>query len=155
MKKNSNNTVGIVTKLVTPIVSELGLELWDVRFEKEGSTWILRVILDNAEGISMTDCEAVSRPLDKLLDEADPIEQSYCLEVSSAGIERELTKEWHFEQSIGKKMRVKLIRPLDGEREFFGNLVKYEKDSIEIEGEDKSYTLKIADVAYIRWYAEF
>lgn len=103
MKKNGGNTVKIVTDLVKPIVDELGLILWDVRFEKEGSIWLLRVIIDKVGGVSVDDCEAVSRPLDKLLDEVDPIDQSYCLEVASAGLERELTKSWHFDECIGKK----------------------------------------------------
>jgi ribosome maturation factor RimP len=155
MKKNGGNTVKIVTELVKPIIDELGLILWDVRFEKEGSIWLLRVIIDKVGGVSVDDCEAVSRPLDKKLDEVDPIDQSYCLEVASAGLERELTKPWHFEESIGKMVQLKLIRPYNGEREFVGKLQKFENDAVSIECEDHNYTFLLNDVAYVKLYFEF
>ncbi len=155
MKKNGNNTVSIVTQILQPLISEQNLILWDVQFEKEGSMWILRIIIDKEDGISLTDCEALSRPLDKLLDETDPIEQSYCLEVSSAGIERQLTKQWHYDESIGKQVQLRLIRPINGERDFIGKLNKYENDSVFIDCEGNENTFLINDLAYIRWYAEF
>lgn len=157
MKKGGNSTVNVVSDLVAPLIKEQELILWDVRFEKEGSMWLLRVIIDKKpDGVSIADCEALSRPLDKLLDEVDPIEQSYCLEVASAGIERELTKDWHFEESMGKKIQIKLIRPYNGEREFIGILTKYENNQVSIVCEnDDEYTFTINDTAYIRWYVEF
>ena len=85
MASGKKNTVGIVTDLVRPITDELGLDLWDVRFEKEGSTWYLRIFLDKEEGVNIDDCENVSRRLSPILDETDPIVQSYTLEVSSPG----------------------------------------------------------------------
>lgn len=156
MKKNSNNTVGIVSDLIAPLIKEQDLILWDVRFEKEGSLWLLRIIIDKKpNGVSIDDCEKLSRPVDKLLDQVDPIEQSYCLEVSSAGLERELTKDWHFEESIGELVQVKLIRPYNGEREFIGKLIKYESNQITIERENDVYTFAKNETAYIRWYVEF
>lgn len=89
MASGKKNTVGIVTDLVRPITDELGLDLWDVRFEKEGSTWYLRIFLDKEEGVNIDDCENVSRRLSPILDETDPIVQSYTLEVSSPGIGRD------------------------------------------------------------------
>lgn len=156
MKKNSNNTVGVVSDLIAPLIKEQDLILWDVRFEKEGSLWLLRIIIDKKpDGVSIDDCEKLSRPVDKLLDEADPIDQSYCLEVASAGLERELTKDWHFEESIGKVIQVKLIRPYNGEREFIGKLIKYELNQITIECENDVYTFTKNETAYIKWYVEF
>lgn len=92
MAPGKKNTVGIVTDLVRPITDELGLDLWDVRFEKEGSTWYLRIFLDKEEGVNIDDCENVSRRLSPILDETDPIVQSYTLEVSSPGIGRDLRR---------------------------------------------------------------
>ena len=95
MASGKKNTVGIVTDLVRPITDELGLDLWDVRFEKEGSIWYLRVFLDKEEGVNIDDCENVSRRLSPILDEVDPIAQSYTLEVSSPGIGRDLRRHIH------------------------------------------------------------
>ena len=92
MASDKKSTVGIVAELVQPIVDQLGLQLWDVRFEKEGSVWYLRVFLDKEEGINIDDCENVSRQLSPILDEVDPIPQSYTLEVSSPGIGRDLRR---------------------------------------------------------------
>lgn len=126
MAKKGGNVVSVVYELVKPITDGLGLTLWDVRFEKEGANWYLRVFLDREGGINITDCEAVNRPLDKLLDEADPIDQPYILEVSSTGLGRELTREAHFAACKGLPVRVKTIRPIDGAREFSGVLGDYE-----------------------------
>lgn len=158
-KKSGGNTVEIVTSLVMPLIEEQGLILWDVRFEKEGSMWILRIIIDKAEGIKVDDCENISRPFDKILDEADPIDQSYCLEVASAGLERELTKQWHFNQCAGQKVCARLIRPLDGERDFIGELQKMQDNIVTINLLDddtvKVFETSLKDVAYVRLYIEF
>ncbi len=153
-KKNGGKTTEIVYGLAKPIADELGLTLWDIRFEKEGSTWILLVIIDKEGGVSINDCEAMSRPLDKKLDEVDPIEQSYCLEVSSAGIERELTKEWHFQKCMGEMVMVKLIRPFEGEREFVGKLIGRENGAVTVETAKGAYTFLQTDIAYVRLYAD-
>lgn len=154
--KKGGNTVKIVTDLVMPLIEEQNLILWDVRFEKEGSMWLLRVIIDKEGGISVDDCEALSRPLDKLLDEVDPIEQSYCLEVASAGLERDLTKDWHYEKSIGQKVVAKTIRPIEGQREFIGVLKSYQDHNIILvldSGDEINF--QKSEAAYIRWYVEF
>lgn len=155
MKKNGTKTTDIVYQLAKPIADELGLTIWDIRFEKEGSTWILLVVIDKEGGVSINDCEAMSRPLDKRLDEADPIEQSYCLEVSSAGLERELTKEWHYERCKGEKVVVRLIRPYNGEREFVGTLLGLASGAVSIQTETDTYTFLLGDTAYVRLYVEF
>ncbi|MEG0692503.1 MAG: ribosome maturation factor RimP [Oscillospiraceae bacterium] len=155
MKKNTSNTVLVVTDLVKPITDSLGLTIWDVEFEKEGSMWILRVIIDKEGGVSVDDCEAVSRPLDAKLDEVDPIDQSYCLEVSSAGIERHLSKEWHFAKCMGEKISLRLIRPYNGERDFIGELTNFVDNSVSIKTNVEEYTFNLSDVAFVRLHTEF
>ena len=155
MKRKTNKTAEIVYDLVKPIADELGLTIWDIRFEKEGSMWILSVIIDKEGGVSLNDCEAMSRPLDAKLDEVDPIEQSYCLEVSSAGIERELSKDWHFDACRGETVVVRLIRPYNGEREFVGVLKNAENDAVIIETEENEYEFRMNDIAFVRLYVEF
>ena len=147
-------TVDVVYQLVKPLADELGLTIWDVRFEKEGSMWILLVVIDKEGGVSIEDCEALSRPLDKKLDEVDPIEQSYCLEVSSAGIERELTRDWHFEKCRGMQVVVKLIRSYEGEREFCGELVDFRDSIVTIREERGDFSFLQSDIAYVRLYAD-
>lgn len=145
------NTVKRVTELVQPITDELGIFLWDVVFEKEGAMWYLRVYIDRDEGISIDDCEAVTRPLNKILDEEDFIEQSYVLEVGSPGLGRELTKPIHFEAYMGDSVRVRLIRPdADGVKEFKGTLLSYDKDAIEVQTPEKVYVFKQSEAAYIK-----
>lgn len=155
MKKNAGNTVAIVTEITKPITDSLGLTIWDIEFEKEGSIWILRIIIDKEGGVSVDDCEAVSRPIDAKLDELDPIEQSYCLEVSSAGIERRLSKEWHFAHCMGEKIVLRLIRPYNGEKEFIGELICYEENKVTIKTKKDTYTFAISETAFIRLYVEF
>ena len=104
------NTVSRVTEIITPYAHQLGLEIWDVRFAKEGTDWYLRIFIDKDGGISIDDCVDLTHAITKPLDEADPISQSYTLEVSSPGVERELTADAHFEKYIGSNVMVRLIR---------------------------------------------
>lgn len=135
-KGKGGNTVAAVWEIAAPIAEQLGLQLWDIRFAKEGADWFLRIFIDKEGGISIEDCEAMSRAIDQPLDEADPIEQSYCLEVSSPGLERELTREAHLQQYCGQKIKVRLIRPRDGRREFAGVLES---------AEGKQFTLRLPE----------
>lgn len=132
------NTVEIATALMKPIVDELGLYLWDVRFEKEGSQWYLRYFIDKDEGITIQECEQASRAVDKLLDETDPIKQSYILEVGSPGVDRELVKDWHFERYLGHTVQVRLIRPVDNQRDFCGELLSKEGHLITLALDDET-----------------
>ena len=130
-KGKKGNTVSAVWALAQPIAQHLSLELWDVRFVKEGAAWYLRVFIDKDGGVSIDDCEAMSRALDAPLDELDVINQSYCLEVSSPGIERELIRDEHFKKFIGSSVIVKLIRPNEnGERELKGILDNFSSKEI-------------------------
>ncbi len=131
-KGKGGNTVSAVWDIARPIAEKLGLELWDIRFVKEGVSWFLRIYIDKEDGVDINDCERMSRALDAPLDEADPIEQSYCLEVSSPGIERELTREEHFQACLGEKIKIKLIRPRDNVRDFSGVLESYDGADITV-----------------------
>ncbi len=121
-----NPTAAKVTALIKQPVESLGYCLWDVKFVKEGASWYLRIFIDKDEGIGIDDCTDVSHLVDPIIDEADPINVSYYLEVCSPGLERELTEEWHFEKYIGADVLVKLIRPKDGNREFSGKLLAFD-----------------------------
>ena len=129
---------GVVAPLVEPITAELSLNLWDIRFVKEGATWILRVVIDREdEPVSINDCVAVSRALSPVLDEADPIPQSYCLEVTSPGADRELTRPEHYAYYEGYPVTLKFYRPDEnGQKEVAGILVGGE-DGFTIETEDE------------------
>ncbi len=158
MKKSKGNTISTIEDLVRPIAEELNITIWDVQFEKEGASWVLRIIIDKPEGVTLEDCESISRPLDKRLDETDPIEQSYSLEVSSAGIERELTKDWHFKHCEGSEVILKLFRPYQDKREFVGKLVELKESTVYIAvdgNEENTLAFSQADIAYIRLYFSF
>ena len=109
-KPQQGSAVKVVEALVRPVVEGMNLRLWDVRFEKEGPDWFLRVLIDRDEPLDTDTCEAVSRGIDPLLDEADPIEQSYYLEVGSPGLGRRLTRPEHYEQLKGQKCAAHLAR---------------------------------------------
>ena len=140
MAKNNaapGGIAGAVAPLVEPITAQNNLMLWDIRFVKEGATWILRVVIDREdEPVSINDCVAVSRALSPVLDEADPIPQSYCLEVTSPGSDRELTREEHYAYYEGYPVTLRLYRPDDnGQKELVGLLIGWE-DGFTIETEE-------------------
>lgn len=156
MAKSKKNVVQIAQELAQESLERLGLTLWDVRFEKEGADWYLRYYIDKQGGVDLQDCTNFSRAVDALLDEADPIDQSYMLEVSSPGIERQLTRDHHYQAYIGHRVVVRLIRPVDGKREFVGTLVSKQGDHICIllEGDHNMEFLK-SEAAYVKLYADF
>lgn len=156
LKKNGA-TEQKVYELAAPLAESLGLVIWDVRFEKEGASWYLRVFIDKDEGISIDDCEAMSRPLSDLLDEADPIDQQYFLEVGSAGLERDLVRESHFAASIGAVVRMRLIRPDEtGQKEYIGTLESFDKEQVRLVLEDDTtVTAPFANIAHIKWHEDF
>lgn len=151
--KKGGLTVSKVWELCEPIVKECGLSLWDVRYVKEGADWYLRIFIDKPEGVDILDCEKVSRAVDKPLDELDPIENSYCLEVCSPGIERELVRDEHFEQFIGADIKVKMLRPIEGiGREFAGVLKAYDNGAVTISdhSEENELTISTKDAVWIK-----
>lgn len=151
MAKKGGNTVDLVTEIVKPIVEQLGLSLWDVRFVKEGADYFLRIFIDSENGITIEDCEKVSRAVDWPLDEADPISQSYCLEVCSPGIERELKKEEHFQAFIDSPIMVKMIRPIDKlGKEFSGILKESDRNTVKIDVDGDIVTVNKKDTVWIK-----
>ncbi len=120
------NTESLVREIILPTVTELGYELWDVRFQKEGTEHYLRVTIDHADGIQIEDCECVSRAIDPILDDADPIDCGYYLEVSSPGLGRPLTRDEHFAAMMGCEVRVHLIRAVNDMRDYVGILSGYD-----------------------------
>ena len=150
-KQKGGNTVSMARKLAEPYAKELGLQLWDVLFLKEGASWILRFIIDREEGVGIEDCEALSRAIDGPLDEADFIEQSYFLEVSSPGLGRELKKPHHFAAMQGREVIVHLVRPRDGQRDFIGSLIGLVEHDVVIEDDTgESLHFPKSEIAWVK-----
>ena len=151
MAEKKKNTAQICTELALPVAEQIGVELWDVRFEKEGTEWYLRFFIDK-EGLTIEDCENFSRAIDPIIDAADPIEKQYVLEVSSPGIERKLTRDFHFDYFMGEKVTLRLIRPFEGQREFKGVLIDYsEEGAVTIEfDEENTMTAEKKEIAWVK-----
>lgn len=145
----------LVTKLALPVVEEAGCELWDVEYVREAGTWFLRIYIDKDGGVDILDCEKVSRVLSDLLDEADPIEGSYTLEVSSAGAERPLKRPGDFARFMGSPVAVKLYKARNGRKEFAGVLAGYEDGNVTITVGDAAMIFTKEEVALCRLRIEF
>lgn len=141
-----------VREMAAPYAEKLGLSIWDVRYVREGGAWYLRIFIDKPGGVGIADCEAMSRAIDGPLDERDPVPGPYCLEVSSPGVCRELTRPEHFRQYLGAGVTARLIRPLaDGRRELAGTLVSFSGGEFVLAletGEHKTISRK--DVSSVR-----
>ena len=145
-----------VAALVEPLAEEFGYFLWDVEYVKEGGRRILRITIDSEEGINIDDCEKMHRALDPVLDEADPIEEAYYLEVSSPGIERELRTDMHIDACEGWNVEVRLYAPVDGSKIFRGKLMTLgENGSVRIEANGNTREFARESVAKIQTYFEF
>ena len=140
----------VVESLARPVVEAHGLTLWDVEYVKEGGQWYLRLYLDREDGVTIEDCEAVSRAMDPILDREDPIPDSYVFEVASAGAERTLKRPSDFEAYKGHLVEVRTFKPINGAKQFLGNLIGEENGAvtIEIDGEELRFEKK--DVALVR-----
>ena len=147
----------LTAELAAPAIAEQGCTLWDVEYVKEGGVWYLRVLLDKEGGVDILDCEAISRKLDVLLDEADPIDGSYTLEVGSAGAERALKRPSDFARYMGAAVLVKLYRPMDGSKEYAGNLAAYDEatGAVTVTVGTRELTFEKKDVALVRLRVEF
>ena len=143
-------------ELLLPIIKNHGFELVDVEYVKEAGTWYLRAYIDKPGGITVDDCEIVSRAFSDILDEKDYIEDTYIFEVSSPGLGRPLKKEKDFARSIGEEVEIRTYRAIDRQKEFIGILVEYDKDTVTIEYEDET-TQKFErnDIALIRLALHF
>lgn len=143
-------------EILTPIVEEYGFELVDVEYVKEGSTWYLRSYIDKPGGISIDDCEMVSRRLSDILDAQDYIEDSYIMEVSSPGLGRPLKKEKDFKRSLGKEVEIRTYRMIEKQKEFTGILKSYDENSVTIQMEDDTMkTFDKGEIALIRLAFDF
>ena len=144
-------TVQTVEQLVRPVLEGMGLRLWDVRFEKEGPDWYLRVLIDRDEPLDLDTCEAASRAVDPVIDAADPIAESYFLVVGSPGLGRRLTRPEHFAQYQGQKVAARLIRPDEaGRREYAGPLAAFEGGRVTIAAPEGEKTFELASASYVK-----
>ncbi len=143
-KRSSKNIVSVVSEALTPIICELGYVVWDIEYVKEGADYFLRFTIDSDDGIDINDCEKVHRTIDPLLDELDPIDDAYHLEVSSPGLERELKYDWHYDACIDETIELKLFAPLEafpGKKSISGVLKAYENAEITLETADGTITV--------------
>lgn len=144
-----------VTQFAQPVVEAHGCSLWDVEYVREGSEYFLRLYLDKEGGVNIDDCEAISRALDPILDEEDPIPESYHFEVCSAGLERVLKRPSDFERFMGEPVMVKLYRPRNGLKEIPGILRGYENGCVTVEAGKETITFQKSEVALVRLRVEF
>lgn len=137
-------------KLALPVAERLGLSIWETEYVKEGATYFLRFYIDKPGGVTLDDCEAFSREIDPMLDEENFIDTAYCLEVSSPGTERRLSRPQHFADSVGKKLRARFIRPENGVREITGILAGFADGVIVLESGDGIREVPLASCAWVR-----
>ena len=147
MKKSIRETV---REGIQPIIDELGYRIWDITYGKIGADYHLEITIDSDNGIEISDCEKVHRAIDPVLDEIDPIEGFYYLEVSSPGIERELRLDEHINFSIGQKVETKLFAPKDGIKSLVGVLVSFEDGIVKIDCEGKEYSFARNDISKLK-----
>ena len=144
-----------VSALVRPVVEEEGCSLWDVEYVREAGTWYLRVFIDRDGGVGIDDCERISRRLDPILDEEDPIPDSYVFEVGSAGAERELKRPSDFEQFLGHEVELRLYRPMDGKKSFAGTLAGYDDGNVTITVGEEALTFEKQHIAKVHLHVSF
>ena len=141
-----------ISDLARPVVEEEGCRLWDVEYVREAGTWFLRVYIDKDGGVSIDDCERISRRLDPVLDEEDPISDSYVFEVGSAGADRPLKRPSDFEAFMGSEVEVSLYRPVQGAKSFVGSLEAYEDGAVVIRRGEERIRFEKDQIALVRLY---
>ena len=140
-----------VTKLVEPIIENLGYELYDVEYAKEGKNYFLRIFIDNEKGIDLNDCEKVNDSIADILDKENYIKEQYFLEISSPGIERVLRKDKHLEKNIGEEVTIKLFKKDEnGKKEYLGKLKDFNQEKIVIEQEEKDVNIERKSISQIK-----
>ena len=142
-----------IEELETKPITDLGYRVYDVMYVKEGKDNFLRIFIDNDKGISLDDCEKVNDAITDMLDEADLIKDQYFLEISSPGVERNIRKDKHFEESIGKEVNIKLFKPLENkEKEITGILKDFDKETVKIETDkNEEITIPRNNISSIKW----
>lgn len=151
----SKKIVQQVWELAQPVVEGFGLKLWDVEYVREGADWFLRLYIDKDGAVDISDCEKVSRAMDPILDEEDPIPDSYNFEVCSAGCERVLKRPGDFQQFLGSQVQVKLYRPREGAKEFIGTLKDYDNGTLTMGIGQKTMEFTAQETAQVRLHVEF
>ena len=147
MKKSIKDTV---REAIEPTVTELGYRIWDITYSKIGADYHLEITIDSDEGIYIEDCEKVHRAIDPIIDECDPIEDFYYLEVSSPGIERELRTDAHVESSIGQRVEAKLFAAIDGAKSVCGELISFEDGFITVRAGESDIRIARSDVSKLK-----
>ena len=155
MSANTERIEARAEALIQPIVAEKQFELVDVEYVKEAGTWYLRAYIDKPGGITVDDCEVVSRAFEAELDRVDLIPDSYILEVSSPGLGRPLKKEKDFQRALGQEIEIHTYRPIDGDKIFFGGLQSYDPDSVTILEDGTERTFSRKDISLIRMAIDF
>jgi len=150
-----NKTEQEVIKLLNPIIEGREIYLWDIEFKKEGPSYVLRIFLDKEGGIGISDCEEVSRALSDVLDDKDPIPQEYMLEVSSAGLDRAIKYDFHFDACMGKNVDVKLFAAIDGLKEFTAKLIGYDDENLKLEIDGNEMSFPKNKISSLRLTVEF
>ena len=139
-----------VTELARPVVKEEGCSLWDVEYVREAGSWFLRIFIDKDGGVGIDDCERISRRLDPILDEADPIPDSYVFEVGSAGAERELKRPGDFEQFMGSEVEVRLYQPVNGCKVYVGVLAGYDNGRVTVTAGKNEVSFDKSQIALVK-----
>ena len=152
--KSSKGIVSMVAPIADKVALELGYFVWDIDYVKEGTEWFLRIDIDKDGGVDIEDCERFSRAIDPLLDEADPIEEQYTLQISSPGIEREIKNDFHLQHCLGETVQVRLYAPLNGFKEYVGPLVSYTADTVTLEV-DENVEIPRKAIGKMNIYFEF
>ena len=151
----SSNIETKVTVLLEDIIKNLGYDLYDVYYVKEGPDYFLRIVIDNEEGINLDDCEKVNNAINDVLDEADYIKEQYFLEVSSPGLERVLRKDKHFQSQLGNEIVLKLFKAIDKQKEIQGILKEYNDNNLVIENENKILTIEKSNISVAKTVFEW
>lgn len=144
-----------IAAIAAPVVEEEGCSLWDVEYVREAGTWYLRIFIDKEDGVSIDDCERISRRLDPILDEEDPIAESYVFEVGSAGADRELKRPGDFEMFLGSDVEVKLYQPVNGSKTFVGELLAYDDGAVLIRSGKREDRFEKNQIAKVKLYVSF
>ena len=141
-----SSSVTLITELIDTTIQALGLDLWGVELLQQGKYSLLRIYIEHEEGVTIEDCEKVSRQISALMDVEDPIAGEYTLEVSSPGLDRPLFRIEHYSQYVGSEVDLKLRRPLDGRRKFKGQIIKVSGDIVGLLVEGSEYDLEFSDI---------
>ena len=144
-----------VAALAEPVVREEGCSLWDVEYVREAGSWFLRLYIDKEGGVSIDDCERISRRMDPILDETDPIPDSYVFEVGSAGAERQLKRPGDFEQFMGSEVELKLYQPRDGKKLYVGSLAAYDNGDVSLKVGKEEIRFAKAQIAQVKLHVTF